>query len=878
MHAFANTFLHVGLSSDSLSLTPELNKFSDEFFDDRFTPAVIAKVLPPTKSPRSSSSYDSLANSILPYGISIHDTTSSDYRATSPFFFIVSITDIDASRQYLGVIHFEETIPKSRIPPSLPLAYIEQGLIKSTCAFALLFSHSHFNGIRSVLLCLLSLVKSGTSSELFLRAVHYLLSLSVPPPGRALQFDFLSSSIALASPGHNQFPLLDLNAVVVFERLSLENVLDVYSALLLEQSIVFISKNYSILSTIIHFFISIIYPFSFVHSVCEVLPVNCFHLLQCPTPFIFGIGVEPKVGSIKSDCLVVNVDSNRVSGVSMTLPDKIYGKLWKELKKAGCDDVCLPRESAIRKSMIDVFANRSSVISWPEGVVPSFRRLTSEDHPQYKSFPDVKVADGCIVDWERLYKSRHDVAFSITLVFYSFLKVTVTIFQEYSNFIKIPKNSSELRNFRKIFNLEGFLRSITDQNLKKWTQNFMESAAVGFFIQKRLTPDRYSFNLLYFDEQIIAKNNRSNWTLVKKPTPFLSDTSLHLSRVYLMPPINFGQLRPRGTPKIVRRAHSEISVQTVVPSNLDQIFSPNISFSQPFVIPKVPVVLAFDSSSSTLPILSHVLVALNSASSTAISAITNVQCLIKSWFVRVKFLEIKNSALIIERYWYFFIMKRRIKEISQSISSIKNVQSLIKCRLVRTRFVNQRHASITIQRFCRGRIARNRVVDVLSQRCAETAFTVIYLWTIAKVPISIRSSFIFFIANFPSNSFYYLTLWNYELYKMSHACNRPDLVPNHLKENLDSKFKPLPFESLKSTISHNSRQFKFEQNIMINTLKSESFQFRLDMFAQLNIDINSKNRKKCLVNRLLAFFDCPGLTRKFYKEALFAKFLLEGVS
>ena len=81
-----------------------------------------------------------------------------------------------------------------------------------------------------------------------------------------------------------------LNYRILFEYISIENIIFIFQMILLEQRILLIYNDYEILSEIIFIFISLIYPFSWENNhIFPIISLDKIKLLQTIKPFIAGM-------------------------------------------------------------------------------------------------------------------------------------------------------------------------------------------------------------------------------------------------------------------------------------------------------------------------------------------------------------------------------------------------------------------------------------------------------------------------------------------------------------------------------------------------------------------------------------------------------------
>ncbi|KAJ3077682.1 hypothetical protein HK102_005044, partial [Quaeritorhiza haematococci] len=99
--------------------------------------------------------------------------------------------------------------------------------------------------------------------------------------------------------------------------------------------------------------------------------------------------------------------------------------------------------------------------------------------------------------------------------------------------------------------------------------NLMETQAFAQFTLDRIERHESDFEVLFFDESIKAKLNRSKLRLSKETTPFLKDTSYHINQTIAAIPVNVEgldaeQLRQRGE-SVPQHLPSELDKSLLVP-------------------------------------------------------------------------------------------------------------------------------------------------------------------------------------------------------------------------------------------------------------------------------------------------------------------------
>lgn len=96
--------------------------------------------------------------------------------------------------------------------------------------------------------------------------------------------------------------------------LDIDSILEVFSAILLEKKLLFVSAHKALLSQTINCFISFIFPFQWKHTIIPILPLNMIDILDAPFPYL--IGVEPNCNlemvDIQNEVIRVELDYGQV--------------------------------------------------------------------------------------------------------------------------------------------------------------------------------------------------------------------------------------------------------------------------------------------------------------------------------------------------------------------------------------------------------------------------------------------------------------------------------------------------------------------------------------------------------------------------------------
>ncbi|XP_049825557.1 MAP kinase-activating death domain protein isoform X1 [Aethina tumida] len=175
-----------------------------------------------------------------------------------------------------------------------------------------------------------------------------LLSSPVPIPGKTkIELEVLSPSVyeplIFALPSHTRFSLVDFPLHLPLELLGVDMCIKVLTIILLENKVVFQSRDYNALSMSVMAFVAMIYPLEYMFPVIPLLPtcMNCAEqLLLAPTPFVIGLPASflmyKKNFKLPDDVYLIDLDSNKLISPSEVppLPEPEGTILKNHLKQA----------------------------------------------------------------------------------------------------------------------------------------------------------------------------------------------------------------------------------------------------------------------------------------------------------------------------------------------------------------------------------------------------------------------------------------------------------------------------------------------------------------------------------------------------------------
>jgi len=193
-------------------------------------------------------------------------------------------------------------------------------------------------------------MQSPIRAEEFLQAVY---GRPLPSPGQSVTIRAMDvyeepESLVFTRSPDAQREGIDYECLL--NQLSISQIIKIFASILLERKIIFIAEKLSTLSSCVHAFASIIYPFSWQHTFIPLLPPNLIDIVCAPTPYIVGLlssnsHLLNSLDDEMEEVLIVDVDNHRflqrMGDEKSILPKKLHRALSSALEMAKSENQSL---------------------------------------------------------------------------------------------------------------------------------------------------------------------------------------------------------------------------------------------------------------------------------------------------------------------------------------------------------------------------------------------------------------------------------------------------------------------------------------------------------------------------------------------------------
>ena len=330
----------------------------------------------------------------------------------------------------------------------------------------------------------------------------------------------------------NSVPLSDIEINKLFERYDVNDILQIFKYLLLEEPILIFSEKKSELTSAFDSLLSLLYPFKYIQPHCSILPNNSFGLIESCDKFIFGINQSYSDDFFRKN--EISIFNKKIIILDLDKKAKYIFKKFDviqiDLDNDFNEDFELFNEKDIKNEDDLKYNYRNINYNKSQNLEKKEIETEIELPTHYKKKTNNILLDyikslGKYQNQNTYYSEIDNFNHKIKEQFSYFL---VSILLDYPNFIKYdfetvdnyllnPENDFIIDN---IFDVEGFINMHKVDEL--FYRKFFQTNIFKYFIIKKIYPINLEdkIDILYFDERIADKNNKYIFGN-KVDTPFM---------------------------------------------------------------------------------------------------------------------------------------------------------------------------------------------------------------------------------------------------------------------------------------------------------------------------------------------------------------------
>jgi len=317
--------------------------------------------------------------------------------------------------------------------------------------------------------------------------------------------------------------------------------LHLWYCLTMERKVILVSSQHSILTVCSEILNSLLYPMKWSHLYVPLLPKFLCPILDAPVPYLCGVTRDNWMNVQKFVCdetIVVDLDRNSVMFGQRTIelppvPGKHFSKLQRNLQQIaghlfwrgrGLEtEYQLLVENKISQCTFKEIAKQKGERVWREKLQTLDQAFNLQYTPDSEHLLYDKKNDEEQNQWDRLQEA--------------FLRFFVAVLKNYRKYLHVPdnckmdmKSSSDSKDWltwgkKHTFERDSFISSQKPEYCS-YLSELCSTQQFDDFITKRLyNPDLP--DIIFFDQSIDAKLNRSRLKLKKLDTPFLQSAKAH---------------------------------------------------------------------------------------------------------------------------------------------------------------------------------------------------------------------------------------------------------------------------------------------------------------------------------------------------------------
>ncbi|KAL9330197.1 hypothetical protein ACSQ67_005200 [Phaseolus vulgaris] len=453
-----------------------------------------------------------LSTCVLPAGVEFYSSGfDSNDPSSFPRSYPIVLTEGDGSKIYVSCISFRDLVCED-----IAEAYRIQANSYADKCICLVSRLPSFSILRSALeeiftLCFSSkgsryVCHSGNNFTCFVKdpavdilynnfskplwdvIAHMVSSVPLPTPGKErVLFAIESCLLSVEAPPNDSLPHADISFLPIVQCLDVDNLVRLFTAVLLERRILLRANKYSLLTLASEAICHLIYPFRWQHVYIPLLFFSGVDYIDAPTPYMMGLHSGVDISALAMDgVVVVDLEYNLIttSEEIPPMPEPEFSILRGEIMKL-------------------IYPNVIGIDEMKSGIYRLYEH-------------DSKLR-------AKLWGEEHDLQLRMI-----FLKFFATLLSGYRNFLE---NSAT-----QVFNTQAFLKKrsrSTNQPPEPMIAQFLDSHGFLDYLERGVGSDESNNNLLDKLQDAIGRGQNPMSVLPSSPVETeiltVSDSDIEIS-------------------------------------------------------------------------------------------------------------------------------------------------------------------------------------------------------------------------------------------------------------------------------------------------------------------------------------------------------------
>lgn len=268
--------------------------------------------LPPSNDSLCPPPPPQLPTCVLPGGVELYASgIDANDPSTFPRSYPIVLTEGDGSKIYVSCIAFRDPICED-----IAEAYrIPANSFAGKC-ICLVSRLPNFGVLREALeeIFVLCFSPVGSSKPLWDIVAYMVSKIPLPTPGKdRVLFAIENRILSVESPPKEGLPHADISFQPLVQCLDVDNLICLFTAVLLERRILLRSNKYTLLTLVSEAICHLIYPFRWQHVYIPLLFFSGVDYIDAPTPYMMGLHSAVDTSDLTMDgVVVVNLDCNSI--------------------------------------------------------------------------------------------------------------------------------------------------------------------------------------------------------------------------------------------------------------------------------------------------------------------------------------------------------------------------------------------------------------------------------------------------------------------------------------------------------------------------------------------------------------------------------------
>ncbi|KAL1554784.1 Scytalone dehydratase [Salvia divinorum] len=276
-----------------------------------------------------------LPTCVLPAGSQFYASGFNSRDSSSfPRSYPIVLTEGDGSKIYVTCIAFRDPVCED-----IAEAYRLPANSFADKCICFVSRAPSFGVLRDALeeIFLLCFSASGSSKPLWDVIAYLVSNVPLPTPGKErVLFAIENSLLPLEVPPKDGFPHVDISFQPLVQCLDVDNLIKLFTAVLLERRVLIRSNKYSLLTLVSEAICHLIYPFRWQHVYIPLLFFSGVDYIDAPTPYMMGLhsGVDTS-GLVMDGVVVVDLEHNIITTTEEipSIPEPEHSSLRGEILK-----------------------------------------------------------------------------------------------------------------------------------------------------------------------------------------------------------------------------------------------------------------------------------------------------------------------------------------------------------------------------------------------------------------------------------------------------------------------------------------------------------------------------------------------------------------